>query len=98
MQRANELIPLQNGEQFDERFFVSVTNPSTLELDKYAELLNDNMTKGKPIQFFGTVPYWTSPAGITLAEQFGVEPKQWIMTKAEPARDLSEIDHLLGKV
>ena len=98
MERANEVMPLQSAEQFDERFFVCVTNPSVIELTKYAELLNANMTKGKPIQFFGTVPYFVTPNGVVLAEQFGVEPKQWVMQKAEVSNDLSAIDALLGKV
>lgn len=91
---------LANGDltKLDSRFFAQVTNPTETQLGKYAELILEGLTHDKPIQFFGNIPYWTSPSGIVLAEQFGVEPKQWIMQRAEPANDLAGIDALLGKV
>lgn len=94
--KERELAP--EHEQHDVRFFACVTNPTVGQLTEYSKLMLLEMTQNKPIQFFGEIPYFTTPSGIVLAEQFGVEPKQWIMQRAEPANDLSSIDVLLGKV
>lgn len=67
----------------DDRFFLQVPNPTPELLTKYAQLILDDATQRKPIQFTGTMPFWTPPNGVMLNEQFGVEPKQWMMLKPE---------------
>lgn len=84
---------LANGDlrSLDSRFFAQVTNPTETQLGKYAELILEGLTHDKPIQFFGEIPYWISPSGIVLAEQFGVEPKQWVMMKQDVVESLSPL-------
>ena len=66
----------------DTRFSLSITDPSTKQLDTYAQLILAGDIN-KPVQFFGFIPYWVVPSGITLTEQLGVEPRQWVMMKQE---------------
>jgi hypothetical protein len=61
------------------RFFAEVPNPTTEQLNVYAELMVKEQTNDKPIRFYGTIPMWTTPNGIVFAEQQGVEPKEWVM-------------------
>jgi len=85
--RALERAPITT----DDRFYTQVTNPTTEQLSKYAQMLLNNATQDKPIQFFGEVPYFVTPTSIVLAEQFGVEPRQWVMMKQDATESLSPL-------
>jgi len=89
--KAREVELAPEHEQHDERFFTCIKDPTVGQLVEYSKLMLLDMTNDKPIQFLGEVPYWTSPTGIVLAEQFGVEPRQWIMMKLDPVESLSPL-------
>ena len=81
--RESGIITRVAEQKLDDRFFVVSNNPSTIELDKYAELTSSGLTKDKPIRLTGTMPFWTPPNDIMIVEQQGIEPKEWIMVKKE---------------
>lgn len=79
---------LTRTEQTDNRFFADITNPSVDQLNRFAELIKDELTDNKPIRFSGTVPMWIPPQGVQMVQQQGVEPAEFLMTlKEESALD-----------
>lgn len=74
---------LTRTEQLDNRFFADITNPSVDQLNRFAELIKDELTDNKPIRFVGNVPMWTAPQGIQMVQQQGISPPEFLMTKQE---------------
>lgn len=72
----------------DDRFYMTIKDPSVAQLDKAATdiLLEDN--KDKPILLIGNVPRWNPPKGVMIHETQD-DRNAFIMDKHVP--DIMEV-------
>jgi hypothetical protein len=74
------------------KYFATIYCPTVAQLDNYAKVILLEMNDGKPIRVTGQIPTWKPPKNIILAEQVGVEPKEWNLQFREP----NPLDAILG--
>lgn len=63
---------LQQSSVIDNKspFFMSVTNPTVEQLNKFAKLISNEATNDKPIKVSGLIPEsWSPPTEIVFAKQ-----------------------------
>lgn len=91
--RALEVTPVPTKNVADERFFITLENPTQIQLDKYADLIGEGLVD-KPIRLYNFSIGWTAPLGVELIKQQKMtehDQDTWLLQK----RELSPLDAML---
>lgn len=96
LDREEPVIPKVIDEQHEQlieatRFFAVVHSPTPKQLEDYTKTILLELNDNKPIRITGTIPDWKPPKGVKLVEQYGTNPKEWLLVAHEP----SLLDELL---